>query len=57
MGRVQERGGVAGYVVVGTDHPGAHHSATFDVDEDSLPVGVAVLTGAVERLSTAVGRD
>jgi aminobenzoyl-glutamate utilization protein A len=57
MGRVQERGGVASYVVVGTDHPGAHHSATFDVDEDSLPVGVAVLAGAVERLSTAVGRD
>jgi len=51
MRRVQERGGTAGYVCVGTDHPGAHHSASFDVDEDSLPIGVAVLTGAIERLA------
>jgi aminobenzoyl-glutamate utilization protein A len=51
MRRVQERGGVAGYVCVGTDHPGGHHTATFDVDEDSLPIGVDVLAGAVLRLA------
>jgi aminobenzoyl-glutamate utilization protein A len=51
MRRVQERGGVAGYVVVGTDHPGGHHTATFDVDEASLLVGVEVLTDAVLALA------
>jgi aminobenzoyl-glutamate utilization protein A len=50
MRRVQERGGTAGYVCVGTDHPGGHHTATFDVDEASLPIGVDVLSGAVRSL-------
>ena len=50
MDRVQQQGGVATYVGVGTDHPGGHHTATFDVDEESLAVGVEVLAGAVERL-------
>ena len=50
MRHVQERGGRASFVCVGTDHPGGHHTATFDVDEDSLAVGVDVLTGAIERL-------
>jgi aminobenzoyl-glutamate utilization protein A len=35
---------------VGTDHPGGHHTATFDVDEDSLEIGVGVLADAIERL-------
>jgi aminobenzoyl-glutamate utilization protein A len=47
MRRVQERGGEAGYVCIGTDHPGGHHTATFDVDERSLAIGVDVLTNAV----------
>jgi aminobenzoyl-glutamate utilization protein A len=51
MRRVQERGGRAAYVGVGTDHPGGHHTATFDVDEDSLPVGVAVLAESVLELA------
>jgi aminobenzoyl-glutamate utilization protein A len=50
MRRVQERDGTAGYVCVGTDHPGGHHTATFDVDEASLPIGVDVLSGAVRSL-------
>jgi len=50
MRRVQERGGKAGYVCIGTDHPGGHHTATFDVDEDSLAIGVDVLSGAVVSL-------
>ena len=53
MDRVQERGGVASYVGVGTDHPGGHHTATFDVDEESLLVGVEVLAGAIQRLGGA----
>jgi aminobenzoyl-glutamate utilization protein A len=51
MNRVQEQGGVAGYVGIGTDHPGGHHTATFDVDERSLPLGVEVLSNAIESLS------
>jgi aminobenzoyl-glutamate utilization protein A len=47
MRRVQERGGVAGYIGIGTDHPGGHHTATFDVDERSLDIGVNVLSRAV----------
>jgi aminobenzoyl-glutamate utilization protein A len=53
MQRVQDRGGLACYVGVGTDHPGGHHSATFDVDEDSIPIAVRWLTAGIE----AVGRD
>jgi aminobenzoyl-glutamate utilization protein A len=51
MQRVQAAGGMACYAVVGTDHPGGHHTATFDVDEDSLEIGVATLAGAVERIA------
>ena len=50
MRRVQEHGGKATFVCVGTDHPGGHHTATFDVDEDSLPVGVAVLADTITHL-------
>jgi len=50
MSHVQERGGLATYVGVGTDHPGGHHTATFDVDERSLPVGADVLSETVRRI-------
>jgi aminobenzoyl-glutamate utilization protein A len=54
MRRVQDRGGLATFVCVGTDHPGGHHAATFDVDEQTLDVGVTVLTRALEAAATAV---
>jgi len=47
MNRVQEAGGVATYVGIGTDHPGGHHTATFDVDEESILIGVGVLSDAI----------
>jgi aminobenzoyl-glutamate utilization protein A len=50
MRRVQESGGRASFVCIGTDHPGGHHTGTFDVDEDTLEIGVATLTRAIERL-------
>ncbi|MEZ3144764.1 amidohydrolase [Halobaculum sp. MBLA0143] len=53
MQAVQDNGGLATYVGVGTSHPGGHHTGTFDVEEASLDIGVDVLTGAVE----AVARD
>jgi len=49
MAHVQERGGAATYVCVGTDHPGGHHTPTFDVEEASIPVGVRVLAESVLR--------
>ena len=51
MREVQKNGGLAAYVGVGTDHPGGHHTARFDVDEESLGIGVGVLAGAVERIA------
>ena len=50
MERVQESGGLATYLIVGTDHPGAHHTPAFDVDERSLRIGVDVLTEALCRV-------
>lgn len=47
MRRVQDHGGEATYVGIGTDHPGGHHSATFDVDEESIRIGVEVLSNAI----------
>jgi len=51
MQRVQDQGGEAAYVGVGTDHPGGHHTPTFDVVEDDLRVGIDVLAGAIERVA------
>ena len=50
MERVQEDGGLATYLIVGTDHPTAHHTPTFDVDERSLEIGVDVLTESILRV-------
>ena len=47
MQRVQAHGGHAAYVGVGTDHPGGHHTATFDVDEESIGIGVDVLSASI----------
>jgi aminobenzoyl-glutamate utilization protein A len=47
MNRVQDRGGLACYVCVGTDHPGGHHTPAFDVDEDSIPIGIEALTRSI----------
>jgi len=47
MERVQREGGLATYLIVGTDHPTSHHTPTFDVDERSLETGVEVLTESI----------
>ncbi len=53
MNQVQENGGEACYVGLGTDHPDGHHTSKFDVDEASLRIGVETLTGAI----LALGED
>jgi aminobenzoyl-glutamate utilization protein A len=50
MRRVQNNGGLATYVDVGTDHPGGHHTGTFDVVEDDLGVAIDVLAAVVTEL-------
>lgn len=50
MERVQNDGGLATYLVIGTDHPDSHHTPTFDVDEASLEHGVNVLTETILEL-------
>ncbi|MFB6103890.1 MAG: amidohydrolase [Halobacteriaceae archaeon] len=52
MQTVQDQGGYACFVGVGTDHPGGHHTATFDVDEATIPIAVDVLTTAIQELAT-----
>ncbi|WP_135533581.1 amidohydrolase [Halostella pelagica] len=47
MRHVQKQGGLAAYAAIGTDHPGGHHTPTFDVDEATLDIGIDVLTDAI----------
>jgi len=51
MQQVQDAGGLASYILVGTDHPTSHHTPTFDVDEESLAIGVGLLSDAFVELS------
>ncbi|MQA01170.1 MAG: amidohydrolase [Streptosporangiales bacterium] len=53
MRRVQEQGGVAAYLIVGTDLPSGHHTPKFDVDERVLPLGVATIAAATVDLLAA----
>ncbi|WP_266075438.1 amidohydrolase [Haladaptatus caseinilyticus] len=52
MQEVQQNGGLAAYVGVGTDHPGGHHTSTFDVDEDSLPIAVDLLSSSIREIAS-----
>jgi aminobenzoyl-glutamate utilization protein A len=51
MQRVQNRGGDAAYIGVGTDHPGGHHTPTFDVQERDIAVGIDLLAGVITELT------
>ncbi|MGQ4513759.1 amidohydrolase [Streptomyces sp. DW26H14] len=43
MRRVQERGGVASYIGIGSTLAAPHHTPSFDLDEAALPLGAALL--------------
>ena len=51
MQEVQDNGGLAAYVGVGTDHPGGHHTPTFDVDEETIRIGIDVLSDSIQELA------
>jgi aminobenzoyl-glutamate utilization protein A len=53
MERVQRRGGLATYMIMGSDIAAPHHSGDFDFDERALPLAVELLE-AIAR-STAEG--
>ncbi|MPY60148.1 amidohydrolase [Streptomyces spongiae] len=44
---VQQRGGKGAYLMVGAGSPGPHHSDTFDVGEESIPVGIDILESLI----------
>jgi aminobenzoyl-glutamate utilization protein A len=50
MRAVQSAGGTATYAIVGTDHPTGHHTSTFDVDEETIPLAVDIVCDTIERL-------
>jgi len=52
-----EARGLACYVGVGTDHPGGHHTSTFDVVEGDIAVGIDVLAGARSERSPRRGPE
>lgn len=43
MERVQQRGGLAAYVMVGTELAAGHHDFRFDINEDALPLAIALV--------------
>lgn len=47
--RVQQRGGIANYFLIGSDIPAVHHAADFDIDERSLLQGAKIFVGIARR--------
>jgi len=50
MLRVQETGGFALYMILGSDIEAPHHSSNFDMDESSMVLGVKAILAIVEEL-------
>ena len=50
MERVQQRGGKAAYIMVGTDLAAGHHDFRFDFDEEAMALSVALLSSMVAEL-------
>jgi len=48
--RVQEQGGLATYIGIGSDLPTGHHTPTFDVQDRDFFGGIATLALTLERL-------
>jgi aminobenzoyl-glutamate utilization protein A len=48
--RVQERGGIGTYFIIGSDLANVHHAVDFDIDEASLDQGVQIFTGIAEAV-------
>ena len=55
MKRVQDHGGEATYIIVGSTLTAGHHNEYFDIDEASLPIGVTLLFNTIQALSQKEG--
>jgi aminobenzoyl-glutamate utilization protein A len=53
MRAVQTAGGTTTCAIVGTDHPTGHHTSTFDVDEETIPLAVDLMCDTIGRLDHA----
>ncbi len=51
MKKVQQNGGCAAYIVVGSDLASGHHTPKFDIDENSMLTGFRILTETAVRLN------
>ncbi|WP_411348762.1 amidohydrolase [Paenibacillus sp. WLX2291] len=51
--RVQEHGGKATYMIVGASNPVPHHHPRFDIEEESLHIGIDVFRRIAKRLLQA----
>lgn len=56
MRRVQERGGEATYMALGSDIAAPHHSSRFDLDERSMDLGARAMVAITEALLAGTGR-
>lgn len=50
MKRVQECGGQANYIIIGTELADGHHNSRFDFNEDAMLLGVILLSNIVEDI-------
>ena len=50
MRRVQEQGGLATYMALGSDITTPHHNGRFDLDERSMILGVRAVAAIAENL-------
>lgn len=48
--RVQQRGGLASYFIVGSALPGGHHQSLFDFDEEAMVQAVSIFTSAIKAV-------
>lgn len=49
--QVQAHGGKATYIGIGANNPYGHHHERFDIDEQSIDIGVDVLSRSIQSLS------
>lgn len=52
MRRVQERGGEAAYLILGSDLAAGHHATNFDFNESDIGVGVRLMHGLLRGAAT-----
>jgi aminobenzoyl-glutamate utilization protein A len=50
MRHVQQQGGKACYLCIGTDHPDSHHTPHFDVDEQSIRIGADLVSEVIKAV-------